>query len=513
MSLLLEASRSQTEVDNANRVAMLGVTTLGLFRAATRPDSRELIGTSLVGANLYAHASSTPSQQRQQIYLAGAEALSCGLRAARLQTMDENESAKLDRALRPVQSLMDDLNWQKAQLRALTLETTEYQAAQAGSCGDKAAPVCRNDIKDVQVRCELARASFNRKCGGRPSSARTLQAPRALVALNQEVARAQSRLSSAAHEAAQLPAGFADAGPRLWRYTEQLQIHVGLELAKVEPDAKSILALAQGMRPVAATLGGAPSLQASSPTGAPTTDTTSAAPATTQAHGSGAGRTEVVRRESSERPLTEDDAALIERVQVVVEMAEQQARDLRLQAAYLNTRLRQSKAELDRCSQGNVAGQLQLVPDADMLSLSAGESQPFQVSGGAGTPQAVLSSGASVGSLSRQLDGSFVFKVSATASQGAVAVLRFSDGAQRLSREVQIKVDGEASAAAAKVPVVSLDVKALGKALGLGEVPNDKALRPALEACLRGPLQQGSPDVTALSPADLAFIMGGGCHG
>lgn len=513
MSLFLEASRGQTEIDNGNRLALLGLTTVGLFRAATHPSGKELIGTSLVGANLYANAASTPSAQRQQIFLAGAETLSCGLGAARLQALDEGERGALLDDLQTADGLIDLLTKHNVRLRMAALPRWDIKPAEPARCSDKPIPSCTQDKTGMAQVCQAGLASYQRACGGRAAVELQVQAPAELGVLAERVARAQGRLAGAASQAATLPGRFDEVGPRLWRYTERVQIQVGQELARSEPDPKAILALAQGMRPVAATLGGAPALQPSGPAasqppsaGVPVADAA-------VAHSSGGAGASKVLRETQTRSLTPDEKRLIQQALMNVQTAEQLARDLQRQAANLRTRLREAKAELDRCSQDSAVAQLRVVPDADDLRLAPGATQSFQVSGGSGTPQAALTADASTGTLSRALDGSFVFKVSADAAQGATAVLRFSDGVQRLSREVHVQVERSGEATVAKVPVSSLDIKALAKALDVaGDAPNDKALRPALESCLRSKLLHDPPDPTALSPSDLAFILKGGCR-
>lgn len=513
MSLFLEASRSQTEIDNGNRLALLGLTTVGLFRAATHPSGKELIGTSLLGANLYANAASTPSAQRQQIFLAGAETLSCGLGAARLQALDAGERGALLDDLQTADGLIDLLTKHNVRLRMAALPRWDIKPAEPAQCTDKPVPSCAQDKNGMAQVCKAGLASYQRACGGRAAVELQVQAPAELGLLAERVARAQGSLAGAASQAATLPGRFDEVGPRLWRYTERVQIQVGQELARSEPDPKTILALAQGMRPVAATLGGAPALQPSSPAAS---QPPSAGVSTTNAavaHSSGGAGVSKVQRETQTRTLTEDEKRLIQQALMNVQAAEQLTRDLQRQTANLRTRLREAKAELDRCSQDNMVAQLRVVPDADDLRLAPGATQSFQVSGGSGTPQAALTAEASTGTLSRALDGSFIFKVSTDAAQGATAVLRFSDGAQRLNREVHVQVERSGETAVAKVPVNSLDIKALAKALDVaGDAPNDKALRPALESCLRSKLLHDPPDPTALSPSDLEFILKGGCR-
>ncbi|MGQ3053110.1 MAG: hypothetical protein ACT6S0_15140 [Roseateles sp.] len=509
MSLFLQASRSQTEIDNANRLALLGLTTVGLFRAATHPSGKELIGTSLLGGNLYANAASTPSALRQQIFLAGAETLSCGLGAARLQAFDEGERNALLDDLAAASATIDLLTKNHVKLRMAALPQWEREPAEppsARDCQAKRAPSCGKDSGAIADVCRAALAGYNRACSGRPAVERQLLAPAELGLLAERVVNAQNRLAAAVAQAGSLPGRFDEVGPRLWRYTERVQIQVGSELARSDPDPKAILALAQGMRPVAASLGGAPALQSSSPAASQAPSTAAAA------HSSGGQRAFRVERESQMRELTDADKGLIGHALRNVQAAEQLARGLQQQAANLRTRLRQAREELDRCSQDSAVVQLRVVPDADEIKLSPGATQSFQVSGGTGTPQASLTADAGTGTLSRALDGSFVFKVSTDAAQGAAAVLRFSDGAQRLSREVQIHVERTSEAPVAKVPVSSLDAKELAKALGVSDAPNDKALRPALENCLRSKLQHDPPDATALSPADLSFILKGSCR-
>lgn len=513
MSLFLEASRGQTEIDNGNRLALLGLTTVGLFRAATQPSGKELIGTSLLGANLYANAASTPSAQRQQIFLAGAETLSCGLGAARLQALDEGERNALQAGLTTASTTLDLLTEHNVRLRMAALPQWDTKPAEPARCKDKPVPSCAQDKNGMAQVCKAGHASYQLACGGRAAVELQVQAPAELGLLAERVARAQGRLAGAAAQAGTLPGRFDEVGPRLWRYTERVQIQVGQELARSEPDPKAILALAQGMRPVAATLGGAPALQPTSP--AASQPPSASVPATNAvvAQSSGGAGASKVQREATTRTLTKEETDLIEQALMNVQKADQLARDLQQQTANLRTRLREAKAELDRCSQDSAVAQLRVVPDADDLRLAPGATQSFQVSSGAGTPQAALTADASTGTLSRALDGSFVFKVSADAAQGATAVLRFSDGAQRLSREVHVLVERSGEVAVAKVPVSSLDVKALAKALDVaGDAPNDKALRPALESCLRTKLLHDPPDPTALSPSDLAFILKGGCR-
>lgn len=515
MSLFLQASRGQTEIDNGNRLALLGLTTVGLFRAATHPSGSELIGTSLVGANLYAHAASTPSAQRQQIFLAGAETLSCGLGAARLQALDGGERGALLANLATASSTSDLLTRHNVKLRMAALPLWEGEPAKPPSstdCKSKPAPSCAKDSGAMAGVCKTSLAAYNRACSGRAAIERQVQAPAELGLLAERVAQAQGRLAAAASQAGTLPGRFDEVGPRLWRYTERVQIQVGTELARSDPDPKTILALAQGMRPVAATLGGAPALQAPSPAASQPPSAAAPASGVAVAHSSNGSGAPRVQREAVVRTLTGHEKRLIEHALQTVQVAERLAQELQQKSANLRTRLRQAKEELDRCSQDSTVAQLRVVPDADELQLAPGATQSFQVSGGSGTPQAALTADASTGTLSRALDGSFVFKVSADAAQGAVAVLRFSDGAQRLSREVHIQVERAGEAAVAKVPVSSLDAKELAKALGVSDAPNDKALQPALENCLRGKLQHDQPDTTALSPADLAFILKGSCR-
>ncbi len=513
MSLFLEASRGQTEIDNGNRLALLGLTTVGLFRAATHPSGKELIGTSLLGANLYANAASTPSAQRQQIFLAGAETLSCGLGAARLQALDEGERKSLQAGLTTASTTLNLLTKQNVRLRMAALPQWDTKPAEPARCTDKPVPSCALHKNGMAPVCRAGLASYQRACGGRAAVELQVQAPAELGLLAERVARTQGRLAGAAAQAATLPSRFDEVAPRLWRYTERVQIQVGQELARSEPDPKAILALAQGMRPVAATLGGAPALQPSSPAASQPPSASVTATNAVVAQSSGGAGASKVQRESKTRTLTEDEKRLIRHALINVQAAERLAQDLQQQTANLRTRLREAKAELDRCSQDSAVAQLRVVPDADDLRLAPGATQSFQVIGGAGTPQAALTADASTGTLSRALDGSFVFKVSADAAQGATAVLRFSDGAQRLSREIHVLVERSGEVAVAKVPVSSLDVKALAKALDVaGDAPNDKALRPALESCLRSKLLHDPPDPTALSPSDLAFILKGGCR-
>lgn len=514
MSLFLQASRNQTEIDNANRLALLGITTLGLFRAATKPDSAELIGTSLVGANLYANASTTPSAKRQQIFLAGAETLSCGLGAARLQVIDDTERRAIVDKLSQAVETQKILSGALVQLRMAALPQWDYTAPRrSNSCGGTSAPNCNRLLGDALEYCRKGQEVYRQKCSGQAAVEHEIAAPAALKVLAEQVTLAQTRLASATAEASSLPPMFDEVGPRLWRYTERVQIQVGNELARADPDPKTILALAQGMKPVAATLGGAPALQAG------TDPLAAAAPSSNAAAAHSSLGTNAVApaaaRTSTVRTLTLQEGILIDGTMRTLQDADRLTRELRQQSAPLRARLRDARDELKRCSQDSQVAQLQLVPDVDTLSLAPGASQTFHVAGGTGTPQAALSADASTGALSRQLDGSFIFKVSASATPGAVATLRFSDGAQRLSREVQLQVAAatDSPATAATVPVTSLDAKSLGNALGLADAPNDKALRPALEACLRDKLQRNPPDPTALSPADLNFVLKGGCRG
>lgn len=496
--------------------ALISLSALALLKGVTNPSGKDLAAMGVVGSGLYAYSTTMISKPRQLAYLAGVETLNCAVAASRPYVLPPGFLTAITPGSKPDNSLAGRIVQAEEQARVLsglieqltaknvTRSVTEPErkstcpsptppmpAKPAGTDPDR---LRAYDDRVAQRTRELA------ACAGR---AATTQERRPSPDIGHMIGQLQVQrrhLHALIAQAQKQVVVFGNAGNALRQVTVDTQLSVAREVLKTEPDAAAVLKAAQAMRGTAFTISAAPAFKPAAP--AP------AASAAASAHAGGAGS----KSPTVLAPVYDDPpTGLLDEARQSIQAALETGDQLTGQLESLNQRLRLTRTPLERCGQSSSGAVLTLSPDVSELELAPGASQNFNVSGGTGSPQAKAVAG-----LTRNLDGSFTFKMPANAEPGSTVTLTFTDGGGKLTREVTIKAVTATASTAAEATVDAGKVPPAVMALALGlktQLPSAQEVSKALKACLNGSkFKIDDVDLEHVPSAAFVRVMNGDCR-
>jgi len=510
----VKAVQDQSGLNAGTSAALITLSALALITGVTHPNGKDLAVMGVVGSGLYAYSSTMTSKPRQLAYLAGVETLNCAVAATRpyvlpadFLPMAESDpipanslkglSTKADKQAQELSSLIE-------QLTALNVSRVESTDGRKSSCPSP--PLAKppntdpDRLRAYNDRVAL-RARTDAACAARPGTSQEVKPSPQIGHMIGQLDGQRKHLHRLVAQAQKQAVVFGNAGNSLRQVTVDTQLSVAREVLKTEPDVASVLSAAQAMRGTAFALSAAPAFKPEAPAPA-----ASAANAAGKAQSSGAEGKSITKLQAR---VDDPPEALLKEARQKIQSAQETGDELKGKLETLNQRLRLTRIPLERCGQGSPGAVLSLSPDVSELDLAPGASQNFSVSGGAGTPQAKAAAG-----LTRNLDGSFNFKLPADAEDGSTVTLIFTDGSGKLTREVTIKavaareVGSGATVDAGKVPT---EVMAL--ALGLKtQPPSAQEVSAALKTCLKDKFKIESPDPEHVPAGTFAKVMNGDCR-
>lgn len=421
---------------------LIGLSAATLYKGITSPDRRDIAGAGVVGSASWALGSTLLSRPRLDVYRAGVEALGCAMAAVEPMRRAAPQLGKPDDVpgATTLHGRLALVEQHGAELQAL-LDT--HAALDVSRLSVAAPRPPRRSTQTLRPRCEIpadaspARAlALQAECDQRPPVTRTVTEPagpptqtelRPPAALRQTFRRARDELAIATGQLASADRAVASVGAaagQLWRTSVAIQLAVSEQVDKTVPDLAAVRSVAQGLRDTGfVQIGGASAPGGSIPAQSdPTEWLPSAAELAAQAAIDAATqslRAARARLDRSLRPLAGiDDAALLR--------------------------------QLNDCTVKSTGIRLTVTPAGDEITVAAGSTAVFFVSGGTGVPSAQVAAGPASVALTPKVEGGqfrFEFAVPATLKEGDMVLLRFSDGANAASRWVQLRVAGAATVA------------------------------------------------------------------
>ena len=496
----LGAVESQGNSGPVLSAGLIGLSALALFKGITGANTRDMAGAGVAGSTAWAVNSTLVSAPRRDIYRAGAQALGCALTAAEPMRVIEkrlgsaDDAAGTDTLHGRYKSLLvaqSALRRQLIQHAALT-ESRRVQTEPAKAAWTerlKVPPSCKAPAADASPEDKLA----FKVCQQGPGTTKTINHPAEPAVLGWEAPpaellkvykAAQDRsAASVAHQQQALRAieSTSGAAQALWQQSLDVQLAVSQEVEKTVPNTASVFAAIKGMREVGFTLTGATALAPAARDGAAQS-------------GNRAGDDKAARllvREAA----PDDNTAIRELRQATqaVELAQEALDALSVSLAASNPP--QIRAALSECrlrATGGVA--INVTPPGPSVSVAAGSSQAFFVSGGSGVPSATVVDGLKPGPLPLKIEGGrfrFDLALPADAVVGTHINLRFADGAGQAERQIEVQVGAAAAAASAPAaaPACAPRTKFTGltsadlKVLKLDGCVDDAAVDAAIKAC------------------------------
>lgn len=513
--LYVKAVLDQSGLNAGSSAALISLSALALLKGVTHPSGKDLAAMGVVGSGLYAYSTTMTSKPRQLAYLAGVETLNCAVAASRPYVLPPGFLTAIKPDTTPDDSLAGRILVAEKQARVLSGLIEQLTALNAtrviteperkGTCPSPTPPLpakpsgtdpdrlrAYNDRVAQRTREQAA-------CAGR---AATTQERRPSPEIGHMIGQLQAQrrhLHALIAQAQKQVVVFGNAGNALRQVTVDTQLSVAREVLKTEPDAAAVLKAAQAMRGTAFTISAAPAFKPAAPASA------ASAAASGQAAGSDAKTPKVLA------PVYDDPpASLLGQARQAIQDALETGDQITGQLENLNQRLRLTRTPLERCGQSSSGAVLTLSPDVNEMDLAPGASQNFNVSGGTGSPQAKTVAG-----LTRNLDGSFTFKMPASTEPGSTVTLTFSDASGKLTREVTIKA---VAATAGTAPEATVDTgkvatATLAQSLGLKtQPPSAQEVSKALKACLSGSkFKIEDVDLERVPLSAFLKVMSGGC--
>ncbi|MBI3347918.1 MAG: hypothetical protein HY020_12010 [Burkholderiales bacterium] len=515
--LYVKAVQDHSGLNAGSSAALITLSALALITGVTHPKSKDLAVMGVAGSGLYAYSSTMTSKPRQLVYLAGVETLNCAVAATRpyvlpvgFLTAAPNSDPLSDKSLDGLSTKADDqargLSSLIELLTAMNASRVVTEPERKSTCPSQAAPL---PVKPSGTDPDRLRAYSDRvaernradaACAGRAATVQELKPSPEIAHMIGQLQGQRKHLHRLVAQAQKQAVVFGNAGDALHKVSVDTQLSVAREVLKTEPDVASVLSAAQAMRGTAFALSGAPAFKPEAPA--------SAASAAGAAQSSGTSRKSITTL-----PAKVDDppAELLKTARAAIQGAMEIGDQLKGKLEILNQRLRLTRVPLERCGQGSAGAVLSLSPDISELELAPGASQNFSLSGGAGTPQAKAAAG-----LTRNLDGSFTFKLPASAEEGSTVTLVFTDGSGKLTREVTIKVVAAGEGAPTGVTMDAGKVPTAVMALALGlttQPPSAQEVSAALTTCLKGSkFKIESPDLEHVPADAFAKVLNGDCR-
>ena len=554
----VSAVKDLSEVGTGSSAALLALGTLGLLKAVSNPNSKDLLALGILGSATYAYGTTMTSKPRQLLFLSGAEALTCAITATRPYDLPDNwlrPSASTQGAVSTAACTKPSADGASAALTDLSLLGRTQQAECARLALDRAMDGLRPFAHDLRIlvtvgrpappRCSNARfpscppqpasASADQlklgriceqrvavqrdECAGTSERDRTETAHPDVRLAMARIDKMRRHLSAMAGTARAQIAVAEGAGNALWDRTVTLQLKVAAEVLKTEPDLSAVLATTQGLKAGAFALTGAPALGPAQAASAPSAAAFSgAANAKAESDRSAGKRRNEPWVVPQNRPNIQLDAA-----DKALDDAASASSQLYEPLAELRERVRAAGTKLTRCSSTLPQAQLSLSPDIETLDLAAGASATFYVSGGTGVPRGSVApvGQTQTGKLERALDEQgrfrFVYTAPAKPTAGGHDVLSFTDGAGALHRDVSITASAAAgdtgTATAESIDYKSIPLTTLAAQVGLdAKSPNPQEVLLAIETCQKTQLKQPNPDPHRLDAATMAALLGGQCR-
>lgn len=429
---------SLSELNSGTSAALIGLSALGLYKAVTNPNPKDLAGIGIAGGATYAYGTTMTSRQRGVLYTAGAKAVGCAMFAARAYGEATEAGVKLDTVRSRIDEAQVSVLEIDKQLDVLgALNETRHQTQLVGS---PAQAFCTQvPVRCHSKACEAAAKQLREGCTG-PAKVDVSYAPHPDVAITIKHLKQLSReLAATATIANGQLLAFASSGNELQYRTDAIQFAVSVEVGKTEADPTTVLAAASAIRGTAFGITGAPAFGPVAPASAPGNAASSPSnlvggvtKGQSSLSGGNSNRIKIAPRPDQELKEADDVAA----------HAAAKLASLRNDAQTMKAAIRTAAQRARACKEDPVLGGLTVTPDTGELDMAPGAAQAFSVSGGVGTPTGSVVGGADtkVGELSRRLDGSFEYKVAPNAANGQSQTLRFVDGAGKASHEVIIRV-------------------------------------------------------------------------
>jgi hypothetical protein len=432
---------------------LIGLSAVTLFKGLTSPNSRDIAGAGVVGSASWALGSTLLSRPRLDVYRAGVEALGCAMATVEPMRRAALQLGKLDDAPGPntLHGRMALVEQRRAALQALLDTHAELEGSRLSITR---APPPQRRTETQRPRCDIpadaspARAlALRAECDQRPPIQRTVIEPagaptqtelRPPAALRQSFRNARDELNAANGQLAsgeRAVASIGAAAGHLWRKSVAIQLAVSEQVDKTVPDLAAVRSVAQGLR-----------------------DTGFVQVGGTSAPG---GSIKAQSDHDEWRPDARELAA-----QAAIDTATQ---SLRAARAVLDRSLRPLAGiddaallrQLNDCNVKTVGIRLSVTPGGDEITVAAGSTAVFFVSGGTGVPSAQVAAGPVSIVLTPKVEGGqfrFEFAVPPSLKAGDVLLLRFSDGANAASQLVQLRIAGAATEtpAAAAAPAAAV---------------------------------------------------------
>jgi hypothetical protein len=482
---------------------LIGLSALTLFKGITSPNTRDMAGAGVAGSAAWAYGSTMLSQQRLDVYRAGAEALMCAMAAVDpLRAGQSTLGSITDGADQPTlygrraavivaRQHLEGLLRQHAALNV----TREDPKPPERSCRTVLEPAPCPALNDTlsEADAALERARCGRLPPVRKQQCTTVQPPgkisrppppRVVDAFN----AARDELAAATQQVQTAQAAIRalrEAGPLLAAKTLRIQLAVSAEIDKTVPDLASVLSAAAGMRDVGFSLTGLGAFKPGAAQG---------------------GAATVAGLASGDL----DALAAIERA--TAELGSARVALDELTSLSLGTGHEQVRQTLDECAFRVSGVRLTVTPAGDRTSVPLGGSVVFFVSGGSGVPTAMLVAGPRQAALQFRVEGGqfrFEFTPPQGSKPGDAFTVRFADGAGVAERLVEIVVaapdaatsaapsdespKADTSVAAVRTPATAAAAADSGKfrdltnddlkLLGLAPGADEKAIQAAVDRC------------------------------
>lgn len=426
---------------------LIALSAATMYKGLTSPHSRDIAGAGVVGAASWALGSTLLSRPRLDVYRAGVEALGCAMAAVEPMRRAAPQLGKPDDAP-DTATLHGRIALVERRSAALQALLDQHAALDASRLSVAAPRPPQRRTETVRPRCEIptdaspARAlALQAECAQRPPVTRTVTEPTAAptqtelrppAALRQTFRRARDELTAASGQLASADravASVAAAAGQLWRKSVGIQLAVSEQVDKTVPDLAAVRSVAQGLRDTGfVQIGGASASSASIPAQSSATEW---------------------------QPNASDLAA-----QAAIDAATRSLRDARAQ---LDRSLRPLAGiddaallrQLNDCTVKTTGIRLTVTPADDEITVAAGSTAVFFVSGGTGVPSAQVAAGPASVALTPKVEGGqfrFEFAVPASLKGGDLVLLRFSDGAGAASHLVQLRIAGAATESPSPTP-------------------------------------------------------------
>lgn len=251
----LRAVQSLGEEAPRRSLAMVVLSTFGIFQAVTQPDSKDLAAIGALGSGLWAFGSATPSVDRQRVWLAGAEALACAQRAMHpyQEVSHGTEGPWLDIEVRSLRDAREALRSAQEQARPLGEDVVHRTQAKPrpGECSQAAVDCAtlRPDRLGGQTpearraQCQRAMEQRDRVCKASEASTVTLQPAARVKVLLDQVDRELDALNPLLRRATEAQAELRAAPDDLIGAVDAVEVAVGREILRVEPSPDAVRAV------------------------------------------------------------------------------------------------------------------------------------------------------------------------------------------------------------------------------------------------------------------------------